>query len=60
LWKAQGGPLLPVEKRKYLNAIQGAIAGLDDARDVLTQAVKRLGQIRRPPPVSPPPEPRPG
>jgi hypothetical protein len=54
LWKARGGPLLPVEKRKYLNAIQGAVAGLDGARDVLAQAMKRLEMIPQPPPVNPP------
>ena len=55
MWMARGGPLLPVEKRKYLDAIQGTIAGLDDARDLLAQAMKRLEMTPRPPPVSPPP-----
>ncbi len=47
VWQAREGPLLSLERRQYLNAIQSAIAGLDDARDVLTKAVARLEMTRR-------------
>ncbi len=34
-WKGQDGPLTPVERRRYLNGMQKAVAGLDDARHAL-------------------------
>ena len=47
IWQGRDSLLLPVERRQYLNAIQTAIAGLDDARDLLNKAVARLEQVRR-------------
>ncbi|HVS34211.1 MAG TPA: hypothetical protein VMS17_01440 [Gemmataceae bacterium] len=45
-WKDRQGPLLPGEQRRYLNAMHGAIKGLDDARHALAVAVKRLDRDR--------------
>jgi hypothetical protein len=41
LWKACDDPLLNVERRAYLKAIQDALAGLDEARVILVQAQQR-------------------
>jgi hypothetical protein len=41
LWKAGDDPLLYLERRAYLNAIQDALAGLEGARVVLAKALTR-------------------
>jgi predicted site-specific integrase-resolvase len=38
------GPLLYLERRKYLCALQDALFGVESARVVLTQALARLKQ----------------
>jgi hypothetical protein len=42
LWKEGGGPLLYLERKAYLSAIQDALAGVESARVVLAQARQRL------------------
>jgi hypothetical protein len=42
LWRASGAPLLPLERRAYLNGVQDAIAGLDQARAVLARVLRRI------------------
>ena len=42
LWKEANDPLLYLERRAYLNAIQDALAGLEEARVVLARATQRL------------------
>jgi hypothetical protein len=42
LWKAGGDPLLPLERRTYLNGIQDAIAGLTQAQAVLARVLRRI------------------
>jgi hypothetical protein len=42
LWKEANDPLLYLERRAYLNAIQDALAGLEEARVVLARASQRL------------------
>jgi hypothetical protein len=42
LWKACDDPLLYLERKAYLNAIQDALAGVEDARVVLARAQQRL------------------
>jgi hypothetical protein len=42
LWKASDDPLLYLERRAYLNAIQDALAGIEAARVVLARARQRL------------------
>jgi hypothetical protein len=42
LWKGGNDPLLFAERRKYLKAIQDALAGAEEARVVLAWVVKRL------------------
>jgi hypothetical protein len=42
LWKAGTDPLLYLERKSYLNAIQDALAGLEEARVVLARAVQRI------------------
>jgi hypothetical protein len=45
LWKSSSDdPLLYVERRAYLNAIQDALAGIESARVVLARARQRLEQ----------------
>ena len=41
-WKASDDPLLYLERRAYLNAIQDALAGIEAARVVLARARQRL------------------
>jgi hypothetical protein len=41
-WKECNDPLLYMERRAYLEAMQNALAELDDARAVLAQALQRL------------------
>jgi hypothetical protein len=42
LWKEPNDPLLYLERRAYLGAIQDALAGVDEARVVLAKARRRL------------------
>jgi hypothetical protein len=42
LWKAANDPLLYVERKEYLGAIQDALAGVEAARVVLAKARQRL------------------
>jgi hypothetical protein len=42
LWKKSDDPLLYVERKGYLNAIQDALAGVEAARVVLAKARQRL------------------
>jgi hypothetical protein len=41
LWKDGNDPLLYLERRAYLNAVQDALAGLEAARVVLARAAQR-------------------
>ena len=47
VWQAQEAPLSELERKRYLDAIQNAVAGLDDARATLAAVVKRLEQPGR-------------
>ncbi len=42
LWKKSNDPLLFLERKAYLDAMQSALANLDGARVVLAQARQRL------------------
>ncbi len=42
LWKGGDDPLLYLERRAYLNAIQDALAGVEGARVALARARQRL------------------
>lgn len=42
LWKACNDPLLYLERKIYLNAIQDALAGVESARVALAKARQRL------------------
>jgi hypothetical protein len=42
LWREGDDPLLFVERRAYLNAIQDALAGVESARVILAKARQRL------------------
>jgi hypothetical protein len=42
LWKNGNDPLLYVERKTYLGAIQDALAGVECARVVLARALQRL------------------
>ena len=44
IWKACNDPLLYLERRAYLGAIQDALAGIESARVVLAKARRRLEQ----------------
>ncbi|MFO0877504.1 MAG: hypothetical protein U0840_09030 [Gemmataceae bacterium] len=44
LWKGGNDPLLYLERRAYLNAVQDALAGLEEARVVLARAAQRVHQ----------------
>ncbi len=46
-WRVQDGPLTPLERRRYLNGMQKAVAGLDDARHALAAAAERLEEEGR-------------
>jgi hypothetical protein len=48
LWKAGDAPLLYLERRAYLNAIQDALAGVEAARVVLARARQRLEHGKKP------------
>jgi hypothetical protein len=41
LWKEGNDPLLYLERKAYLNAIQDALAGVEAARVVLARALQR-------------------
>lgn len=45
LWKEANDPLLYLERRAYLNAIQDALAGLEAARVALARAAQRLAAL---------------
>jgi len=42
LWRDASNPLLYLEHKAYLNAIQDALAGMESARVVLAQARQRI------------------
>jgi hypothetical protein len=42
LWKEGNDPLLYLERKSYLNAIQDALAGVEAARVVLARALQRM------------------
>lgn len=44
LWKQGNDPLLYLERKSYLNAIQDALAGVDAARVVLARAAQRMNK----------------
>jgi hypothetical protein len=48
LWKKCDDPLLFLERKTYLEAMQNGLANLDDARVVLAQARRRLLDGRSP------------
>src|SRR5262249_20360007 len=41
LWRQANDPLLYLERKAYLNGVQDAIAGLEDARVTLAKALPR-------------------
>ena len=47
LWKEGNDPLLYLERRSYLNAIQDALAGVEAARVVLAKAGQRIHNEHR-------------
>jgi hypothetical protein len=47
MWKEGNDPLLYLERRMYLNAIQDALAGVEAARVVLARASQRLQDEER-------------
>jgi hypothetical protein len=47
LWKQGNDPLLYLERRAYVNAMQDALAGLEEARVVLSQVVQRIAVADR-------------
>ncbi len=47
LWKKGDDPLLYLERKLYLNAIQDALAGIEEARVVLARARQRLEKERQ-------------
>ncbi len=42
LWRAADDPLLYLERRAYLKAVQDALAGVESARVVLARARQRI------------------
>jgi hypothetical protein len=42
LWKEGNDPLLYLERKSYLNAIQDALAGVEAARVVMARAAQRM------------------
>jgi hypothetical protein len=46
LWREANDPLLYLERRAYLNAIQDALAGVESARVVLARARQRIESTR--------------
>jgi len=47
LWQAQDGPLLPLERKQYLEAVYDVIAGTDAAAVILEAALVRLEKLAR-------------
>jgi len=47
LWKEGNDPLLYLERKAYLNAIQDALAGVETARVVLARALQRIEEDQR-------------
>jgi hypothetical protein len=47
LWQAQEGPLLPLERKVYLEAVYDVIAGTDEAARVLEAALVWLEKLTR-------------
>ena len=47
LWKASNDPLLYLERKVYLNAIQDALAGVETARVLLVKVSQRLEKGER-------------
>jgi hypothetical protein len=45
--QAQEGPLLPLERKQYLEAVYDVIAGTDEAARVLEAALVRLEKLAR-------------
>ena len=43
LWGDGCDPLQPLERRVYLEGIQEAVKGVDDARVLLVKALRRMG-----------------
>lgn len=43
LWKKGNDPLLYLERKAYLEAIQDALAGMEKARVTLSKACQRMG-----------------
>ena len=50
LWKGADDPLLYLERRAYLHAIQDALAGVEGARVALARARQRLERGTETPP----------
>jgi hypothetical protein len=46
-WKGADSPLLPLERKVYLNAVQDAIAGLDRAHEALAVGLRRIDDESR-------------
>jgi hypothetical protein len=44
MWKRGNDPLLYLERKAYLNAIQDALAGIETARVVLSRVKQRLAE----------------
>jgi hypothetical protein len=44
MWKGGDDPLLYLERRSYLNAMQDALAGVEEARVVLARAAQRVAR----------------
>lgn len=53
LWKEGNDPLLYLERKAYLEAIQDALAGVEEARVVLARARQRLERADELPPQAP-------
>ena len=47
LWKGCNDPLLYLERKEYLKAVQDALAGVEAARVALARACQRLDANRR-------------
>jgi hypothetical protein len=45
LWKTSHDPLLYLERKEYLKAIQDALAGVESARMVLVRVRQRLDPV---------------
>jgi hypothetical protein len=45
LWKSGNDPLLYLERKAYLGAIQDALAGVESARVVLAKVVQRMEKV---------------